>query len=69
MQLAEQKRIMIDYLQMKVNEQDWHAVADAAMDLRELEIQIKFTNNLPGQSSLTNSPPSSGGTIQFVPVK
>lgn len=25
------------YLWMKVNERDWHGVADCAMDLRELE--------------------------------
>jgi len=25
------------YLEMKVIERDWHGVADAAMDLRELE--------------------------------
>lgn len=29
------------YLKMKVEEQDWHGVADAAMDLRELEAQLQ----------------------------
>jgi hypothetical protein len=28
---------MQDYLRLKVCEQDWHGVADAAMDLRDLE--------------------------------
>lgn len=28
---------MMGYLQMKVEERDWHGVADAAMDLRDLE--------------------------------
>jgi hypothetical protein len=41
--LAEPKRsprdILIDYLRMKVEECDWHAVADAANDLRVLEAQ------------------------------
>lgn len=32
---------MIKYLRMKVDEEDWHGVADAAMDLREIEIEIK----------------------------
>lgn len=29
--------VLIAYLKMKVDAGDWHAVADAAMDLRELE--------------------------------
>lgn len=34
--------ILIAYMQMKIRHSDWHAVADAAMDLRELEAkQIK----------------------------
>lgn len=27
----------VEYLRMKVEERDWHGVADAAADLRELE--------------------------------
>jgi len=30
-------RLMVEYLRLKVAERDWHGVADAAMDLRELE--------------------------------
>lgn len=30
-------RILVEYLLAKVEIRDWHAVADAAMDLRELE--------------------------------
>lgn len=30
-----------EYLLMKVGTQDWHGVADAAMDLRELEAYWK----------------------------
>lgn len=33
---------MISYLLMKVESRDWHAVADAAMDLRELELEKKL---------------------------
>lgn len=33
------RQVLINYLRMKVDQRDWHAVADAAMDLRELEAQ------------------------------
>lgn len=29
--------LYIRYLELKVKERDWHGVADAAMDLREIE--------------------------------
>ena len=32
-----QKEVLLDYLQVMVELQDWHGVADVAMDLRELE--------------------------------
>lgn len=35
------KRILIEYLLAKVKEQDWHAVSDAANDLRVIEERIK----------------------------
>lgn len=31
------------YIQMKLRARDWHAVADAANDLRELEAQTRAT--------------------------
>ena len=31
------REILIEYLKLKVHEEDWHGVADAAMDLRELD--------------------------------
>lgn len=40
--LEKRKTRMIDYLQLKVQEADWHGVADAAMDLREIEAQQKL---------------------------
>lgn len=40
----ERKRFMIDYLKLKIQEQDWHGVADAAMDLREIEVELRCTN-------------------------
>jgi len=36
------KNFMIEYLKLKVTEEDWHGVADAAMDLREIEVELKF---------------------------
>lgn len=33
---------MIDYLERKTRSEDWHAVADAAMDLREIDAKISI---------------------------
>jgi hypothetical protein len=33
----EQKRILLEYLQVMITNEDWHGVADLAMDMRELE--------------------------------
>ena len=32
-----QKAVLLEYLQVMITLQDWHGVADVAMDLRELE--------------------------------
>ena len=37
---------MIEYLLLKVGSQDWHGVADAAMDIREIEAKIKTYNEV-----------------------
>jgi len=34
--LLKQKQGMTDYLCLKLNQEDWHGVADAAMDIREI---------------------------------
>lgn len=34
-----QRDILIEYLQVMVARGDWHGVADAAMDIRELEAE------------------------------
>jgi hypothetical protein len=36
-----QKQILMEYLQVMIALQDWHGVADVAMDLRELEAKNK----------------------------
>lgn len=35
-------KLMEDYLNMKVRQRDWHGVADASMDLREMEAKLKM---------------------------
>ena len=37
--------IMIAYLMLKVKQRDWHGVADAAMDIREMEARMKEKND------------------------
>lgn len=32
---------MVAYLRAKVDDAEWHGVADAAMDLREIEAELK----------------------------
>jgi hypothetical protein len=34
--LLKQKQGMVDYLHLKLSQEDWHGVADAAMDIREI---------------------------------
>ena len=34
---AEQRKIYVDYLIMKVQQSDWHGVSDAANDIREVD--------------------------------
>lgn len=36
-----QRSVLIEYLQVMVARGDWHGVADAAMDLREMEAEKK----------------------------
>lgn len=38
--LEERRQRMIDYLDLKRHEHDWHAVWDAAVDLETLEARI-----------------------------
>lgn len=39
--LYERRNILIDYLTMKAQAEDWHGVADAAMDIREIEAKLE----------------------------
>ena len=43
--LKERKKIMIEYLRLKLSEEDWHGVQDAASDLREIEVELRLMEN------------------------
>ena len=43
-ELKLQKKYLIDYLLSKVSVEDWHAVQDAASDIREIEAKLKLLN-------------------------
>jgi hypothetical protein len=40
---------MKEYLQLKYDEEDWHGVADAAMDIREIVAEIKCLKKITSQ--------------------
>ena len=40
------KEVMIEYLLLKVRQQDWHGVSDAAMDIREMEAKKCSTTSI-----------------------
>lgn len=37
---AERKAQMIQYLRLKLDEEDWHGVQDAASDLRDIDSEL-----------------------------
>lgn len=56
MMYVEQRATYIAYLQMKVAEADWHAVSDAANDLRELEAEWKTFNKANSNVQTASAP-------------
>lgn len=46
--LQKRKLGMVDYLRLKIEEEDWHGVADAAMDIREIEAELKVWETFSG---------------------
>lgn len=44
--LKEQRDVLITYLKAKTEAQDWHAVSDAANDIRELEALLNLLAEL-----------------------
>jgi len=41
MRHVSETEVMVAYLLLKVQQRDWHGVADAAMDIREMEAREK----------------------------
>jgi len=41
------KEVMLAYLLLKVRQEDWHGVSDAAMDIREMEAKKCSTSFIP----------------------
>lgn len=56
-----QKRQMTEYLLLKVKQEDWHGVADAAMDIREIVTRLNTLLNVIASYDVTNLP--SDGTL------
>jgi hypothetical protein len=48
--LTTQKTGLVEYLKLKVLQEDWHAVADASMDIREIEAKLQLLKQLDGDS-------------------
>jgi len=46
LKLAEHRLSMVSYLTVKTKAEDWHAVADAASDLREIDVQLRLLERL-----------------------
>lgn len=46
MKFEERKRIYLDYIRLKTEEEDWHGVSDAANDLRELYLEEQLKKDL-----------------------
>lgn len=46
LKIKEQKLHLVLYIQSKLAAEDWHAVSDAANDIRELEAQLEILENL-----------------------
>lgn len=44
--LRREREVIVTYLLAKQQAEDWHAVADAAMDLRELDAKLSILQSL-----------------------
>jgi hypothetical protein len=45
-ELEQHIQVLINYSQAKILQRDWHAVADAMMDIRELEAKKQVQNEI-----------------------
>lgn len=53
--LKKHKQVLVIYLRSKLEQEDWHGVADAAMDLREICARIDITLDMSLDKSPTES--------------
>jgi len=44
--LTEEKAGMTEYLKLKMKQEDWHGVADAAMDIREIVAKLQILDSI-----------------------
>jgi hypothetical protein len=67
MTYAQRRAAYIAYLDMKVREQDWHGVADCAMDLRELDAyeRTATTRARFGARSDARDDPAAGADLRI----
>jgi hypothetical protein len=49
--LKDKLALMEEYMKLKMKERDWHGVADAAMDIREIEAQLRVLKELANAQS------------------
>jgi hypothetical protein len=45
-QLEQQIGVLVDYIRLKIEQADWHGIADAANDIRVIEAQIKVIETI-----------------------
>lgn len=70
-QINSEKEALLIYLQSKVTAKDWHAVADAAMDLREIEAKLSVLSELISSKAVIDNSRGVGnamcpGCLQYV---
>lgn len=42
LEMEGRKAVLVEYAQMKLESGDWHGLSDAANDLRELEVELRW---------------------------
>ena len=45
-QLEQQIGVLVDYIRLKIEQADWHGIADEAKDIRMIEAQIKVLESI-----------------------
>ena len=45
-QLEQQIGVLVEYIRLKIEQADWHGIADAANDIRVIEAQIKVLESI-----------------------